>query len=76
MKTEFIREFRYLVLKCKDLNKYLTDEERINLLRLTSKVSRGRCNDGKTQLDCVVVESDWPEYEPTWKAIERRMAGE
>jgi hypothetical protein len=26
-------------------------------------------------LDCVVVESDWPEYEPTWKAIEARFPG-
>jgi hypothetical protein len=22
-----------------------------------------------------VVEADWPEYEPTWKAIEARMMG-
>ena len=22
---------------------------------------------------CVVVEHDWPEYEPTWQAIEKRM---
>jgi hypothetical protein len=24
---------------------------------------------------CVVVESDWPEYEPTWKVIEARVMG-
>lgn len=26
-------------------------------------------------MDCVVVESDWPEYEPTWRAIEARVTG-
>lgn len=26
-------------------------------------------------VDCVVVERDWPEYEPTWAAIEARVTG-
>lgn len=26
-------------------------------------------------MECVIVESDWPEYEPTWKAIEARVTG-
>ena len=30
---------------------------------------------GKPRLDCVVVEVDWPEYEPTWEAIEARITG-
>lgn len=30
---------------------------------------------GKKPLECVVVEKDWPEYEPTWKAIEARVSG-
>ena len=25
--------------------------------------------------ECVVVESDWPEYEQVWAMIERRMSG-
>ena len=28
------------------------------------------------QVDCVVVEADWPEYEPTWDSIRRRVQGE
>jgi hypothetical protein len=70
---EFEREFRYLVMKFKDVNKYLTDSEKEILLTLTKRVAEGRCDDGKMPLDCVVVESDWPEYEPTWAAIEQRM---
>ena len=30
---------------------------------------------GRPPLGCVVVESDWPEYEPTWRAIEARATG-
>ena len=69
------REFRYLVLKFKDINKYLTREEKETLLALTKKLSKGRDKDGKQQLDCVVVEHDWPEYKPTWAAIAARVDG-
>lgn len=26
--------------------------------------------------DCVVIEADWPEYEPVWRMIERRVTGD
>lgn len=26
--------------------------------------------------ECLVIESDWPEYEPVWQMIERRMNGQ
>jgi len=71
--SEFEREFRYLVMKFKDVNKYLVDTEKEVLLALTKKIANGRSDDMKMPLDCVVVESDWPEYEPTWKAIENRI---
>ena len=29
---------------------------------------------GKPALHCVVVEKDWPEYEPTWVDIEARVS--
>ena len=70
----FKREDRYLVMKFKDVRKYLTDTEKGILLSLSKKISKGRCDDDRDQLDCVVVESDWPEYEPTWNAIEERMS--
>ncbi|HFE31906.1 MAG TPA: hypothetical protein ENJ17_01195 [Gammaproteobacteria bacterium] len=73
--TEFIREVRYFVLKYKDINKYLSKAEKEQLLSITNKISGGRLNDGRPMLDCVVVEQDWPEYEPTLVAIERRVTG-
>ena len=49
--------------------------ELIELRRIQAKVGEHRTGIGKPPLDCVVVEADWPEYEPTWKAIEARVTG-
>ena len=75
MSNEFIREARYVVLKSADVMKCLTVSELIELRRIQAKVEEHRAELGKSPLDCVVVESDWPEYEPTWKAIEARVTG-
>jgi hypothetical protein len=72
----FQRENRYLVLKRRDIRNSLTDLEQEIFYRLSSKVANYRENImEKDPLQCVVVEHDWPEYEPTWKAIEERMRG-
>lgn len=68
-----IREYRYMVFKLKDIQFSLTREERGFLKHLAGKVHDYRLGEGKAPLECVVVESDWPEYESTWKAIEKRM---
>ena len=75
MSNEFIREARYVVLKNADIMQCLTVNELIELRRIQAKVEDHRAEIGKSPLDCVVVESDWPEYEPTWKAIEARVTG-
>ena len=71
---EFKREDRYLVLKRKDIEKALNQEERQVLYLLSDKVACHRTFEGISFLKCVVIEHDWPEYEPTWKAIEARTA--
>lgn len=72
--SQFIRENRYVVLKGSDLQAMgLTESELEFLSDLCSKVDQHRRDAGKPDLQCVVVEKDWPEYEPTWAAIERRM---
>lgn len=68
-----IREHRYFVLKLKDINAALTTTEIGLLNQLALKVDKYRTTHLKKPLECVVVESDWPEYEPTWKAIESRV---
>jgi len=70
------RENRYIVFKMKDCLQALTSQGRATLSLLAAKVHFWRKRAGKLPLKCVVVESDWPEYEPTWKAIEARVDGE
>ena len=64
MSEKFEREERYIVFKVKDLSEHKLGWVR-DVIRL---------NDIPT-VDAVVVEADWPEYEPTWAAIERRVTG-
>lgn len=73
-RSAFVRELRYIVVKINDANKYLSPAEKDTLERLAAKCALGRINDGKSPLECVCVESDWPEYGPAWAAIEARMA--
>lgn len=73
--ADFKREDRYLILKRRDIKNALTDLEQHLLMCLAAKVHKYRTDImGKDPLHCVVVEKDWPEYEPTWKAIEERMS--
>ena len=72
MSNQFNREDRYLVLKYADLNEALSTQEQQTLLGLANKIESHRTRQGKSFLQAVVVEKDWPEYEPTWKAIEAR----
>ena len=75
MSNEFIREERYLVFKLSDVEEHFTPGEKQQLARLVEVQRVGREEAGKPLLRCVVVESDWPEYELTWRAIEARMTG-
>jgi len=70
--VEFVRENRYTVLKNTDL-KILSMFEQDVLYNILDKISRHRRDSGKNPLSCVVVESDWPEYEKVWEMIEERV---
>ena len=70
-----IREDRYFVIKRKDAVAALTTDEHILLSHLCGKINGYRLSIDKLPTECVVVEADWPEYEPTWRAIERRVDG-
>ncbi len=65
MKLEpFQREERYIVIKRKHLTALQERALRAHMNRL-----------GIGTVECVVVESDWPEYETVWRMIEDRMTG-
>jgi hypothetical protein len=74
MSEGFKREDRYVVLKRSDIEKYLHGS-RGQLRDICRAINAGRYADDKPLLQAVVIESDWPEYEPTWRAIEQRMTG-
>jgi hypothetical protein len=69
----FKRENRYLVIKRSDIHRYLSrdDEEQLELIACGIEAEREM--EGRQPLECVVVESDWAEYEPTWAAIQARV---
>ena len=69
------REHRYYVAKKKDVEKYLSDDQQLQLDRLLTKIRIGRLNDGKVDVQTVCVDSDWPEYETVWKMLEARIDG-
>jgi hypothetical protein len=69
--TKFTREMRYLVAKVRDVDSALTDAEKIQLKTLLQKVDVHRVNSGKAPLECVVVESDWPNYQSTWDGVQK-----
>lgn len=67
------REERYVVFKVADIEKYLNAEHKNVIESLKILINSNRHVDGKkSQLKCVVVEEDWPEYEKVWNMIETR----
>ena len=63
-KVTIDREERYTVIKHKDL----TADDRSDLDQL---IQSRHIPTRK----CLVIESDWPEYEPAWRMIEARVTG-
>ncbi len=68
--TEFKRENRYMVLKNKDIEFYLTEYQQALLEGLVNDVRQFKPR------QFVIVESDWPEYEIVWALIEARVTGQ
>lgn len=64
----FERENRYIVLKRKH------PASLPESLQVRLKPALEEALQALPKLDAVVVESDWPEYEPTWAAIQARAA--
>lgn len=71
--TTFKRQDRYFVIKHKDLDATLTEDEQHFLNTIALKIDRSRFARGKPALECVVIESTKPEYEQVWKLVEERL---
>ncbi|MEO8644559.1 hypothetical protein [Pseudomonas sp.] len=71
--SSFSREDRYVVIKRSDLEKIPNRKSVNNFLAALADVSANSCR--IPQRKFLIIESDWPEYEPTWRMIEDRVAG-
>lgn len=69
------REIKYTVLKNKDVEEALSGYEIETLNELCKKITKYRESRGKRPIECVVVESDWPEYFEVWSMIAARVDG-
>ena len=68
------REDRYIVIKRSDLET-IPNRQVVNaFLASLAEVSAHSCRIPQRQF--LVIESDWPEHEPAWQMIERRMTGQ
>ncbi|EPJ2807353.1 hypothetical protein ACTHGN_000341 [Pseudomonas putida] len=70
MSKEFEREDRYIVIKRSDLAKVPVNY-RSALVEPVFHLQAHLPN-----RECLVIESDWPEYEQAWAAIKARVTGE
>lgn len=68
----FKREERYIVLKTKDIP-FLSEEQQSQLQTICTNIAIIRAERGAAEIECVVVEHDWPEYEYVWGLIQHRM---
>lgn len=69
--SQFEREERYIVVKIRDAQAIDSDEPFNGYDHLRSFLKQ----QGIPTRESLVIEKDWPEYEPTWAAIERRVTG-
>lgn len=72
------RENRYIVIKRSDLKSALASNrisktDMADLIELAERLRTQRFVDSKAELETVVVERDWPEYEMVWKMIASRV---
>jgi len=69
-------EQRYVVLKEKDIKKYLYNNQKDNLVDICGGINIEREAAGRGTLKCIVIEKDWPEYEVVLKLLSERVDNE
>lgn len=67
------RENRYFVIKNDDALLALDRSDCHHFNYIMDKVRDFRAKRGAAPLECVVIESDWPEYEHVWELIRLRV---
>ncbi len=66
-------ENRYIILKRKDIEQHLDEDEKITLSVLCESIDNGRRDHGKKSVEGLVIESDWPEFGSTLRKLATRV---
>lgn len=69
-------EQRYIVLKEKDVKKYLDNNQKDDLVNICAEIIVKREAVNRGRLECIVIEKDWPEYETVLKLLSDRVDNE
>lgn len=70
--SKFEYEERYLVLKHKDINKLDETKQKEFFAKLNELVALLPDPEGGPR-EYLVLESDWPEFDPAWASIKARV---
>ncbi|NNA99319.1 hypothetical protein [Pseudomonas gessardii] len=73
MTEVFKREERYIVIKHSDISGFWREDVREQFFAALERLNEHHVRIPQRQF--LVIESDWPEYEPAWQMIEDRVAG-
>lgn len=73
--SDFHREDRYIVIKRSDMDK-ATGASLRGFKGACRSLHDSMLGNGAPARSFLVIEGDWPEYEPVWQMIEARMNGE
>lgn len=65
------KEYRYVVFKLKDMEACFNARDYSMLDQLSCKLVDYRRNSGKSDLEAVVIESDWKCYGDAWSLVEK-----
>ena len=68
---KFERKPKFLVLKLKDCDEFLSPEQQSDLSQICKVIRQGRLEIGKKDNSYVVVNCDEPYAEEVWKLIEQ-----
>lgn len=66
---EKVKEEKYLVLKLADIEKYLSEKDRLHLTHICDEIDVGRFFDGKIANHYIVVNEEEPYAEKVWDLI-------
>lgn len=69
------RENRYIIIKRKDVDKYLSHDQKNQLAQICMRLAASREADGRPNIKAAVIESDWPMYEQVWQLVEEWVNG-